>query len=288
MSGMILTSLPSGMLTVTAVHLYPTAARDGDPEVVPATLTGGKVVISPDATTEGRWYPVIVGTVANSVAHQVATPPYVDLPDDPSLIISPEVIAARAGIPLPLTDDQRETLTEAILDAQSDVSAYLGVPLTPEVFVQRDLWPDRDQWTLTAHGDLDIVGVLSADPQMFAGAPTGYFTVTYAAGLDARNDSLLRPIRRYVRAHAMNSPEVVRAWKVAVNPSGEIRSLSAEGQSVSFTAPTLGGGTGKAGSGEPGTLPTLGSLDQWRVAGRRVHQGPTHYGEWPYTSPRWP
>jgi hypothetical protein len=142
------------------------------------------------------------------------------------------------------------------------------------------MYPFAGGWSFPDE-DETILNVVSVVPEMHDGTPpvpTGLFTVTYRVGLDAANDPALRPIRRYVLAHAMNSPEVVRVWKIATGTKGEVRTLSAEGQSVSFTAPTLGGGGGKAGSGEPGSLPTLASLDRWRLAGRRVYQAPTRYG----------
>lgn len=200
------------------------------------------------------------------------------------LIIEPEALAKAAGIPLPLDDAQTETITEAILDAQADVVAFLGQPITPETFVQTDCYPYGDAWVLTAHGDTDIVDIVSVAPQTAGGQPTGYFTVTYTAGLDAANDPALRPIRRYVKAHALNSPEFVRTWKDATGAQGEVRSVTASGQSITLSGATLGGGGGKPGSGEPGALPVLGSLDRWRVAGRRVYQARTRFTEYPYQS----
>jgi hypothetical protein len=96
------------------------------------------------------------------------------------------------------------------------------------------------------------------------GQPTGTFTVTYLTGLDPRNEPSQRPILRYIVAHALNSPEVWRTW-VATGVRGPVTSVSAEGQSISYGAITLGpAGGGGSQPGAPGTMPTLKSLDRWR------------------------
>ena len=214
---------------------------------------------------------------------------WIDLPDDPDLVVSAETVAVKARFPLPLTASQRQTITEAILDAQADVVAYLGRAITPELRTEEHRWAwEGEEWNLVALGDDPLIRVVSAVPETdpVTGLPGDYFTVTYLAGLDTRHDPALRTIRRYVALHAMNSPEVTALWKVVTNAKGEIRSVSAEGQSVSWAPATLGGG-GKAGSGEPGALPTLASLDRWRVAGRRVHQGKTRTSDWPFSGVPW-
>jgi hypothetical protein len=196
------------------------------------------------------------------------------------LVVTPEQVAAKAGIST-MTPAQREIIADAIRDAQADIVGYLGREISPQTRTATAMYPFAGGWSFPDE-DETIQSVVSVTPETYAGTsppvPTGLFTVTYRVGLDAANDPALRPIRRYVLTHAMNSPEVTRVWKIATGTQGEVRTLSAEGQSVTFTAPTLGGGGGKAGSGEPGALPTLASLDRWRLAGRRVYQAPTRYG----------
>lgn len=196
-------------------------------------------------------------------------------PTGPALVVDVGWLFRKAGITAP-TDAQTQVAVDAILEAQSDVIAYLGRPITPTMYVEPHRYAYYDGWILEAAPDEPLIEIVSAVPELGpTGAPTDYFTVTYTAGIDARTDPSLEPIRRYVRVHALNSPDFTRMWKVATKAEGEVRSLSAEGQSVSFAPATLGGGGGKPGSGEPGSLPTLGSLDRWRVAGRRAYQAPT-------------
>lgn len=214
------------------------------------------------------------------------------VPADADLVVTPEQVALKARIPTPLSAESRAVIADAIRDAQADVAAYLGRDsLTPIERVETGLFPFGDEWDLRGLGDDDLIRVVSAVPETFNGVQTGYFTVTYLCGIDALNDPGLHAIRRYVKAHAMNSPDVVTLWKTVTKAAGEVRSVSAEGQSVSFAAPTLSGSatTGtKPGDLTPGSLPTLASLDRWRLAGRRVYQAPTRVSVWPFSGDRWP
>lgn len=218
-------------------------------------------------------------------------------PPDPDamavLVVSPETLAKKIrGIPTPLSAEHEETLRDAILDAQTDVEAYLGRPIVPTRYIESDRWAyfDGESFNLTMLGDEPLITIENVVAQVIEGQPTGYYTVTYLAGIDARTDSVLRPIRRFVELHAMHSPAIVQWWKVVTKAKGEVRSESAEGQSVSFSPASLSGNavTGvKPGDFTPGSLPTMASLDRWRVAGRRVHQGPTLASNWPYVGGRW-
>lgn len=197
---------------------------------------------------------------------------------DPRLVVQPEEVADEAGIPLPLSERDRKIVVGAILDAQADVDGYLGQSPLPTTLVQRGVWDFGGTWDLARFTDLDVIRVLSSEPEMDSdGVATGTFTITYLAGIDAREDEY-RPIRRFIVAHAKNSPEFTTVWQRLTKTRGAVKTVSAEGQSVSFGTATLGGG-GAAGSGAAGSLPTMASMDRWRVAGRRVHQGATHFGE---------
>lgn len=272
----MIVALPPGFTALSQMRLYSNEARTGAPVDVPVTNTGGVWTADVSQVTPGRYYPSLVG-IRNAVPGTAINVALVDLPIDDRLVLSPEALAVKAGVPLPLTEERREVIVDAILDAQADVYAYLGRPVMPQTYVEQHVWPHGETWELTEHGDDDIVGVTSAVPETYLdGQPSGYFTVTYVAGMNCRDSDEYRPIKRYVIAHAMNSPEFTRMWKVATNAKGDVKSVSAEGQSVSFSTPTLGAsGTSKPGDGSPGALPTLASLDKWRVAGRRVHQART-------------
>lgn len=287
MSGMILSPLPSPMVAATTLRLYSRADRADIPVDVPVTQQGAEWVAEPSSGVLGRFHPTLVGTDADG-GDVTADLAYVDLPDDPELVVTPETIAARAKIPLPLAPDDRDVIRDAILDAQADVVAYLGRPITPTTYVERDRYAWPQGWDLVSAPDEPLIDVVSAVPQLDTyNAPTGYFTVTYVAGIDAKHDAALSPIRRFVKAHALRSGDVELLWKRVVQPAGTIKNVSAEGQSVTYDTPTLGGsneGTAKgAGSGAPGSLPTLASLDRWRLAGRRVHVARGRAAEWPYT-----
>lgn len=191
-----------------------------------------------------------------------------------ALIVTADYIARRLGLPRPLSADDQWTVEEAITEAQSDVEAYLGRAITPTQYTETGLWKAFDgSYLLTYWPLVDIVSeTAETDPD--TAQLLGTWTVVYTAGLDAANDPLLAPIRRYVVAAAMNSPSVTDLWEAAQPSAGRVvTSVSAEGQSVSYanTSPA-GGQIGPAGSGSPGALPLLSSLDRWRIAGRRVFQ----------------
>jgi hypothetical protein len=268
-----LDALPGGPLL-----MYGTAARDTAPtEVTLSTL--GEGGWSADVTgLVSRWWPTVEYTIGTEPYRLDL--PYVDLPEDPQLVVTPESVLKSAGIPLPVTVDQREIAVEAILDAQADVVAHLGRAIVPTVYTESGRYDDgRGRWNLTPL-DEPVIEVLTVTADTSYGQPTGYFTITYRAGLNAKDDPELRPIRRYVTAAAMNSPQFLRMWRVATSARGEIKSTTTEGQSVTYDSATLGGG----GQGQAGALPTLKSLDRWRIAGREVFQRRTRpRPPWPYT-----
>ena len=273
---MFLPDLPAGVTGVSGVTLYSDRERTLNPQTPPVALVGERWEVDTLNVPAGRWWGTVTAEKAGAPYSYPLSQP-VDLPEDDRLAISPEALAASMRIPLPLSDDQRDILTQAIIDAQSDVDAYLGQPVMPILHTQKGVWPIGGDWDLCA-SDFDVIEVVSATPEVdpLLGALDTY-TVTYYAGLNARDSEECEPIRRYLRAHAANLPEAARLWEVVVNPPKTIKSASTQGQSVSFEKASQGGG-GAAGSKVPGSLPTLSSLDRWRIAGRRVHQGATQYG----------
>ncbi|MEU4513209.1 hypothetical protein AB0G05_27245 [Nonomuraea wenchangensis] len=185
---------------------------------------------------------------------------------DELLVVSPEAVAVRAGLTLPLTQEQRETVSEAISDAFGDVAAYLGKPPLPVTLVQRGVGGDgRGGWRL-AHDP--VIEVLSAVAETGPdGELTGLYTITYRAGLNpAENPVYGRAVTRYVRAAAAAAPEVRRAVQRDAPDTRLIKAANVEGQSVTFE--DVGGGA--AGSGAAGAPPSLDSLKRWKRRG--VHQ----------------
>jgi hypothetical protein len=176
--------------------------------------------------------------------------------------------------------EHEDVIEAAILDAQADVTGYLGREITVGTYTETGRMVVGDEWDLTPLEDPVIaIGTVTAETYP-GGGLSGYYTVTYTAGLDAATDPVLAPIRRYVKAHALNSPELHRLW-VATSPPSTVTSVSTEGQSVSYSTPTLGGG-GPPGSGAPGALPTLGSLSRWRRISVSRQRQPVSYALWPH------
>lgn len=258
--------------------MWTTEGRDGAFVSAPVSALGDGAWAVDTTGMVGRYWPTVEYTI--DTEEQSQNLPYVDLPEDPTLIVSPEAVAKKAGMTLPLTEAQRETIVEAILDAQADVSAYLGRAIVPTIYTETGRYDDgTGHWNITPL-DEPVIEVIDATPETSQGDPTGYFTVTYRAGLNAKDDPDLRPIRRYVTAAAMNAPEFVLMWRTATSAKGEIKSVTTEGQSITYNTASLGGG----GKGQPGELPGKNSLDRWRVAGRRVFQRPTvPRPPWPYS-----
>jgi hypothetical protein len=188
--------------------------------------------------------------------------------DAPFLVVHPEIVGRRAGFTLPLTEDDRFAIEQAILDAQGTVQGYLRRPIQPTEVTVTGLYPDPwgyGRWDLPDPDARDIV----AEPELSSGLATGLYTVTYTTGLDVATDPALEPIRRFIVAAALNAPEVLRRWQLVTAGSRTVKSVSVDGQAITYGDATQGGG-GAAGSGAPGALPKLGSLSQWRR--RSVYQ----------------
>jgi hypothetical protein len=210
---------------------------------------------------------------------------------DPPLIVTAEDIARRLRLPLPLSDEDQATFDGAIQDAQADVVAYLGRELTPQVYTESGLLPYAEGWRLHHDPLLSVQSVTAETYPDDATQPTGRYTVTYLAGIDAADDPELEPIRRFIFTHALYSPDVQQVFRtVAPDRARRAFWVSVEGQQVRYDDVYATSGA-TPGSGAPGSLPTLKSLDRWRVAGRRVpDHRPTPEGSlamqpWPYDYP---
>lgn len=214
---------------------------------------------------------------AATLRHAGGHPPRMARP----LIVSIADLAPRLGWSPP-NAEQRRALTDALEDAHDDVEAYLGQPITPTTATETGRFAYANGWEL----EREPLRIVSATPEKGPGGElTGMFTVTYEWGLDAAGDPELRPIRRYIIAQALQHPSVVTLWQASQGDAARrVRSLSAEGQSVSFDYLTPGGaevarnanGTATAAT-SAASGPPLSSLDRWRIAGRRVYQRPGNY-----------
>lgn len=198
-----------------------------------------------------------------------------------TLVVTVEEVARRLGLQQPLCESDRWIIEQSLVDAQSDLEAYLGQSVTPETYTetgQREHW---NGWHLEHH---PILSVTSITPELDGeGHQTGRYTVVYVAGLDALSDPEMEPIRRFIRTSAMFSPGVQALYR-RLDPAGarKVTTLSVEGQSVTYTD-TYAVDAQATQLGLPGALPSLVSCDRWRLAGRRVHVARTNLGEpWPY------
>lgn len=200
-------------------------------------------------------------------------------PEPPPLIVGVAEVARRLRLPQPLGEDAYWRVEQALRDAQADLEAYLGRPVTPTRHTQTGTIESWDGWKLDNYPVLsidDVVPELDTD-----GQATGRYNVTYTAGLDGRAGVELEPLRRYVRAHAMYMADVQDlARQTNPNAGRQVKSLSVDGQSVTYEASPTAAPSGQPGT--PGALPTLASCDRWRIAGRRVFQRRTRFCLWPY------
>lgn len=201
-----------------------------------------------------------------------------------TLIVTVEEVARRLGLPQPLDEPDRWLIEQALADAQADLEAYLGRPVTPVTHTERVFPPPWGPLPLREH---PVIEVLSQTPEVDGGGtPTGWLVVVYVAGLDGADDPELAPLRRFVRTHAMYSAEVRALWRRLVPDAARtVTSVSVEGQGITF-ADTHQVASDASEKGLPGGLPTLTSCDRWRVARRRVAQSPTRVcAPWPFEDP---
>lgn len=204
----------------------------------------------------------------------------VTTPPAPPLIVPVDVIARRLGLPDPLTEDDEWLIAEAIADAQSDLEAHLGRPVTPREYTEMGRFPFAGGFRLAQDPVVEVVST-TAETDPGTGQPTGLFTVVYTAGLDGALDPDLAPLRRYVTAHTIYSAGVQAILRrLAPESAQRVRTVAVEGQSVTYEDVYAR----SAEAGAVGSLPTLKSCDRWRVAGRRVHQAATRMnrGGWPF------
>lgn len=172
-------------------------------------------------------------------------------------------------------------ITDALADAEDDVTGYLGRPVRPVTKTATGCWPVPGGWDIPGERGrvreiLTVTAETWTDPNTGEVIALGTFTLTYTVGMDYLTDPETSPIRRYVRAAAMNDPALLQRLASA-GRRGPVTnvSVSTEGQSKTVTYAPLGnGGGGQPGADSPGALPSKKSLDRWRLVGRRIRQAP--------------
>lgn len=198
-----------------------------------------------------------------------------------TLVVKVEQVARMLGLAQPLEEADRWLVEQAIADAQSDLEAYLGRPVSKGEYTQHHLLRFCGGFHLKHFPVHEIIStVVEAYDN---GQPTGYWTVTYVAGLDGEADPELEPIRRFIRTHAAYSPLVQSLFRrLLPEQARKVTNLSVEGQSVTY-GDAFATEAQASELGLPGGLPSMKSCDRWRIAGRMPHMAPTQVNEpWPY------
>jgi len=261
--------LPEGG-SVLSLRLFTDEAR----VTVPVLTSGPAVRINVSryrftfiAPANGTYYTIVEWkeTLASQPfidANDVLTFPLPSAPEDvpEGVVLAPDEIARRAGFPTPIAQSTRLAIMDALRDAQADVEAYLGQPVASTRIVEGGRNSYGAEWNLSqpAFRIIEVVPEVST-----TGVSLGTFQITYLTGLDASIDPVLRPIRRYVAAHAS---ALVRQSPVAAVAGARrsIRSVNVDGQGITY-GDDLGQANAKdGGSGQVGTLPVLESLSRWK------------------------
>ena len=204
----------------------------------------------------------------------------------PNPAIDPDDMARRIGfVEATPSPEQMEVIRTAIIDAQADVVAYLGQPVTPTTTSVQVAYGDNIDHVLRDYTYVRDVAY-TADPAL-----PGYTTVTFVHGIDLARDEFA-PIARYLRYAVLNDPTIIRLWQDLPGAKFKrIRSASTEGQNVTYdfmgpdgrVSPT-GQAVRAAAADAVDSGPSLSSLDYWRIAGRRISQA-VGYASDPL--PRW-
>jgi hypothetical protein len=258
--------------TVSELALFSTSDFTGDPVGVvtePAKPRPGFYRFSiPDTLPAGRYWCRVTFVPAAGAPSATDSSVQLDLPLGTGLVTSPEEVARRLRLPLPLTTEQREDFTDEIRQAQSDVEGYLARSLVPTL--------------LQLHAVMPRYGVDVYEVDSCTALGDGTYDVTLRVGLDGAAE---RPIRRYVAAHASETLRLNGAYG-----QRRVTSVSAEGQSVSYeTDAKSGSAAAVSAPAKPGELPKISSLDRYKwvpvfsrpkVAAAPWPYGPSHLGRW--------
>lgn len=256
------------------------AATTAGPAVKEATNTYVFTVDLPD----GRWWPNVTWS-SDGVDSLLDRLPHIDSPGASAtgLVVSPEDVAWRVGLDLPLTAAQRQLLTESIRGIQGRVRAYLNRPLLPERrtlsgYVPDPRWEDTDwrAWPEVLEDLDEIFTVVSVTET------NGLYTVVVDVGIDCANDPDTQVVREYIGQGAANALRMnIETGVGQRTPS----SVSTGDQSVSYPASRgtqAFGGTFDRGSLTAGSGLVLEDLS--RLRRRTVHQSRRWVPPFPYTT----
>lgn len=235
----------------------------------------------------GRYWPTV--TWQPDSDPDTVVDDYLDHIDAPGaevtgLVVSPEDVAWRVGLDLPLTPAQRQLLTSAIRGIQGRVRTYLKRPLIPERRVLTGYAPDP-RWETTdwrAWPDImvDIDEVFSV---VSAVETDGLYTVTVDVGYDFVDDPATEVVREYIAQGAANSLRYNSDVGVG---SRQATSVSTGDQSVSYAASSGGaqafGGTFDRNSMTAGSTLVLQDLSLFRR--RTVKQSQRWVPPFPYNT----
>ncbi|MEU5748236.1 hypothetical protein ABZ804_22190 [Streptomyces sp. NPDC047726] len=223
----------------------------------------------------GRYWATVTFTPSEGAQPVKDESVRLDLPLGLGLVTSPEAVAKELGVALPLSAEERDDLLTAISNAQSDVVAYLGQPVVPQLITRTALTPsplgqdedlnDPSSWPFQS----DEVHV---EVYAYRDRGDGTYDVDFRVGFDgAANKSVVR----YVTSHAAESERLRPGG--AGSTGRRVSSVSAEGQSISYeSAPE---------AGQAGAVPTIDTLSRWK---RRLFQPLNRPARppWPYSSAR--
>jgi len=188
---------------------------------------------------------------------------------DPPLVVDPAKVARLAGLD-PSQQGVLDTVREAIQDVIADVEAYLGRPIIPAEYTEKHVRAIYDEHSRTYDVEHPpIVQILEETAELDEDEiATGLYTVRYIGGIDARERPYVA-IRRYIEKAAAFAHPLVRRLVVQAKVPRQIKSVSADGQSVTYVdEPKTNDSTTAEG------VPPMSTMDKWRIAGRTVYIRP--------------
>ena len=174
-------------------------------------------------------------------------------------LVEVEAVAARLGLDATaLTPAQLDQIEAAIEDSEARVEMYLARPLIARTEVVTGLYPsygydlsDYRAWPQVAERFDDRYDVVAVAPA--ADGDDGRFDVTFSVGIDVAGDPEFEPILRFIRQDATAG---LRADPTLPGVARLVKTVSADGQSVTYDAPT--------GADAAGAAMTLAVLNRWR------------------------